>query len=59
MQKEMRFALAEEKGADATCPFTKGIFLRIAIEERLSQSMGRTPSHCSGLDAEKLHLKVK
>ena len=31
--KEMRHALAKEKGADNTCPTTTGIFLRIAIEE--------------------------
>ncbi len=34
-QNEMRLALAEEKGADTTCPVTTGIFLRIAIEEVL------------------------
>ena len=33
--KEMRNALAKEKGADNTCPVTTGIFLRIAIEEVL------------------------
>ena len=33
--KEMRHALAKEKGADNTCPVTTGIFLRIAIEEVL------------------------
>ena len=40
--KEMRHALAKEKGADNTCPVTTGIFLRIAIEEVLEKEEYRT-----------------
>ena len=37
--KEMRFQLAEQSQADATCPVSTGIFLRLAIEQALSTDL--------------------
>ena len=37
--KEMRLQLAEQSQADATCPVSTGIFLRLAIEQALSTDL--------------------
>jgi len=39
----MRGELAENTNADNTCPLTCGIFLRIAIEASIGQSIGEKP----------------